>query len=68
MLRDKWKDAFDLKKIVYSVKVNVSNHLESKASCQLPVLLLVIFTFILNIYILAHDQDYYISERLARNK
>ena len=32
------------------VKVNVSKHLEGEASQHLPVLLLVIYTFIRNIY------------------
>ena len=56
MLRDrghsKLKDAFSLKikKKWNFVKVNVSKHFECEASCQLHVLLLVIYTFILNIY------------------
>ena len=37
-------------KFVQFVKVDVSKHLESEASCQLPVLLLVIYTLILKIY------------------
>ena len=32
------------------VKVSFSKHLESEASCQLPVLLFFIYTFLLNIY------------------
>ena len=57
MLRDKLWDRqmkrcirFEKQKFVSFVKVNVSNHLELEASCQLPALVLVIYTFILNIY------------------
>ena len=32
-------------------KVNVSKHLENEASCQLPVLLFLVYTFTLNIYL-----------------
>ena len=39
-------------KKIFFVKVNVSKHFEYEASCQLHVLLLVIYTFILNIYLL----------------
>ena len=55
MLRDKIaateksKDAFCSEiKFYVIVKVNVSEHFEYEASCQLPVLLLVIYIFILN--------------------
>ena len=57
MLRDKieatvkWRDAFSLKiKFVQLARVNISKHFEYEASCLLPVLLLRIYTFILNIY------------------
>ena len=42
---DKWNDAFSLKIKVCIIrfKVNISQHLECEASCQLPVLLLVIY-------------------------
>ena len=35
--------------LILKIKICVK-HLESEASCQLPVLLLVIYTFILSIY------------------
>ena len=48
--------------------MNVSKHLECEASCQLPELAALGDLHINTKHILAHDQHYYISERLAKNK
>ena len=57
MLRDKievavkWRDTSSLKIKICGIGLeHVSKHFEYEASCQLPVLLLAIYTFILNIY------------------
>ena len=44
------------------VKVNVSKHLESETSCQLPACAALGDLHICTKHILAHDQHYYISE------
>ena len=74
MLRDqievtvKWRGAFSLKNKNLGNWLKQSyKHFESEASCQLAALLLVIYTFILNIYF-ADDKYYYNSERHTKNK